>query len=348
MAKTNQKTKQKSKVSFERILEIQSKSTHEEAMKEHIINVCKSLGVSVKSDKKGNLYVSKGEGHTPGIVCHIDTVHAINPNIDKIQLLYSTDGDRVMGFDPDKLAPTGIGGDDKVGIYIALRCIEKFENIKAAFFVEEEIGCIGSKNSITSHWENTSFILECDRRGHDDFVNSISGTKMYGEEFSKDIAPILKEHGYSETTGGLTDVLALKSHVDIPMANMSCGYHKPHTDNEYIVLSQVENTMNMVFEIMEQFGDKKYVHKAPEPTYTKSKVHNNKYGHGGYHGGSYGTGAYNKPNTTAKKERVPLTADEKAILMSALHVQEEKFLVDLAKSYGFKDDIEMYETYIGN
>ena len=31
----------------------------------------------------------------------------------------------------------GVGGDDKVGVWAALECISKFDNIKAAFFIQK-------------------------------------------------------------------------------------------------------------------------------------------------------------------------------------------------------------------
>jgi putative aminopeptidase FrvX len=43
--------------------------------------------------------------------------------------------------------PTGIGGDDKCGVYACLELLKELPNLKAAFFVSEETGCHGSKKA---------------------------------------------------------------------------------------------------------------------------------------------------------------------------------------------------------
>jgi hypothetical protein len=41
-------------------------------------------------------------------------------------------------------APTGIGGDDKCGVFACLTLLKELPYVKAAFFVSEETGCHGS------------------------------------------------------------------------------------------------------------------------------------------------------------------------------------------------------------
>lgn len=96
--------------------------------------------------KDGNIYATKGyANYFPCIVAHTDTVHEIVKNLTVIRI-----GENLTGFNAVMMEQTGIGGDDKVGIHIALECLEKFENIKVAFFRDEEIGCAGSYDADVS------------------------------------------------------------------------------------------------------------------------------------------------------------------------------------------------------
>lgn len=42
----------------------------------------------------------------------------------------------------------GLGADDKNGIWIALKCLRKYDSLKLAFFVSEEVGCVGSGKAV--------------------------------------------------------------------------------------------------------------------------------------------------------------------------------------------------------
>ena len=56
-------------------------------------------------------------------------------------------------MDYKKMEQVGVGGDDKVGIWAALECINKFDNIKAAF------GSGGSGNDSSMYWDGSSHLL---------------------------------------------------------------------------------------------------------------------------------------------------------------------------------------------
>ena len=46
-----------------------------------------------------------------------------------------------------KVYPTGIGGDDKAGVFICLQLLEKLDSCKVFLPVAEETGCNGSKEA---------------------------------------------------------------------------------------------------------------------------------------------------------------------------------------------------------
>jgi len=250
------------------ILNTQSYSGNVEEMTNLIADYARSFGADVRV-VDGNVYVTKGRSLSQGfpcIVAHTDTVHKIIPK-DDFQVVYASNPNIAFGWDKKSGNFSGIGGDDKVGIYIALSAVQYFDNIKACFFRDEEIGCVGSGLADMTFFNDCMYILQCDRKGKSDFVDNISGTKISSDEFKNDVSGIISRYGYKFHNGGLTDVYKLVTKgVGISVANMSCGYYNPHCDEEFINIDDMTNTKDMVFELIETL-DKRYEHKYVEPTY---------------------------------------------------------------------------------
>lgn len=290
---------------FLEILNIQSYSGNTEKMVEYLFDKCLERGYNVDYSD-GNLYVTKGispDGKYPCIVSHTDTVHDIIPDADYMVI---HDDNIIMAYDIKNMMPTGIGGDDKVGIYIAMSMLESLDYCKAAFFRDEEIGCVGSSVADMSFFNDVRFVLQCDRKGNKDFVYNIFGSDLYGEDFYNDISPIIESYGYNESTGGLTDVYQLQQNgVGVAVANMSCGYYNPHMDDEMINLNDVENCLNMVYSIMTnctnvyEFTPPAKEYKSYGKSYGKTYDYSKGYsgGYGGYADDWYGT--YDKKDTNA-------------------------------------------------
>lgn len=228
------------------LLSIESESGDCTAMSDFLTAYCQGQGLTVTQDDMGNLYVTKGEADDyPCAVAHLDTVHAITG--DGITPVYI--GDNVTGINPVTMEQTGIGGDDKCGIYAALHCLAHLPACKAAFFVDEEIGCIGSGAADMSFFKNCRFVLQADRRGNGDFVTDISGP-LSSSRFQRDVAPLLAAHGFKASRGAMSDVMALRDGgVGIACANISAGYHNPHQDCEFINLPDLLKTCGLMLDI---------------------------------------------------------------------------------------------------
>lgn len=225
-----------------RILHIQSESFLCEDMQNFIADYAIEQGWNWDADKAGNIYVSKGVGPYPCAVAHMDTVH----DIQKAGITLVTVGTRIIGMDSEKMDFTGVGGDDKCGIYAAFHCMNALENCKAAFFVDEEVGCVGSYDCDLTFFADCRFILQADRRGNDDFVTDICGP-LSSKRFLRDVGPILRKFGYKECDGMMSDVMALRdNHVGISVANMSAGYYRPHFPDEYIDLEDLEQVCRLM------------------------------------------------------------------------------------------------------
>ena len=78
-----------------------------------------------------------------------DTYPCLVAHIDQVQSIHSRDfqaietNDIIFGYSPKNKRLEGLGADDKNGVWISLKCLMKYENIKVSLFVSEEVGCIG-------------------------------------------------------------------------------------------------------------------------------------------------------------------------------------------------------------
>lgn len=228
------------------VMNIQTESYKSHRMERFIKKQLKKMKLRYELDDYGNIYVTKGKADLyPTMVSHIDTVHKINNNVELVQI-----DNCLLAIDRVTMERYGIGGDDKVGVYITLKLLQKFENFKAVFFKDEEVGCVGSGKADFSFFNDSTIVLECDRRGIEDFVTNISGTVLSNDDLHTDIDDILTKYKRKKVTGGITDVGEIAEQNEVQVANMSCGYYDPHSDNEYIVIDEVNSTMQMCYEIL--------------------------------------------------------------------------------------------------
>jgi tripeptide aminopeptidase len=250
-------------VELEKVLAVQTYSGKEWRMFAFIVRECKRLGANVRQDNQGNLYVTKGISRTyPCIVAHMDSVHKIGEDLSIIE-----HNGMLTGFNYATMQQSGIGGDDKVGIYIGLRCLEEYDAIKLAFFVDEERGCIGSGGADMSFFDDCRFVLQADRRGNTDFVVNASGTKLSSKKFKKAVRPLIADYGYSFSDGMMTDVMMLKQNgLKVSCANISCGYYRPHAVDEYVVVEHVETCLDMFITLIDNMEDV-YEHTYSPPSY---------------------------------------------------------------------------------
>lgn len=135
-------------------------------------------------------------------------------------------------------------------IGIALEALRTLPALKVLFTVQEEIGAVGASYASIKFFDDCRFVLECDRKGNSDIITSIYHEKICSDEFLYDIKPIFKSYGYSKNNGLLTDVVELRdNNLNLSCVNISCGYYNPHTDEEYTVLKDLQNCLEMVLEI---------------------------------------------------------------------------------------------------
>lgn len=231
-----------------------SPSGKELEMKKFIIRWIKEncRNTMIAKDPKGNLYVTKGKSETyPCLAAHLDQVQKVH----SIDFEVCRSEDILFGYSKQNKEYQGLGADDKNGVWVCLKCLEKYNAIKVVFFVDEERGCVGSQKAVMSFFDDCRFVLQIDRKNGGDFISNIGGwTPLCSKEFIEAVQP--EKFGYKEESGLMTDVECLKENgLKVSAANISCGYYNPHTDTEFTLWSELQNCKAFVEHIIETCQD---------------------------------------------------------------------------------------------
>jgi putative aminopeptidase FrvX len=237
------------------ILSIPSKTYQEERMVAYIANWMVDNNIEYEIDINNNIYATKKSGdipkdfYFPCVISHTDTVH----NIDTINVceehLKNAQGETKLSLKAynDRGLPTGIGGDDKCGVFACLTLLKELPYLKAAFFVSEETGCHGSKRALPEFFENVGYVIQFDAPENWMVSEECSGTVLFNREseFFDKCNQALMESPTAKSVRYMvhpyTDVYALKNLFDFSCINISIGYYNYHTANEYVVVEDVYN-----------------------------------------------------------------------------------------------------------
>ena len=227
---------------------IHSKSGKEGKIRKFIWNWVRQTvpDAKIECDKPGNLYITKGKSSTfPCIVAHMDQVQERHS---KDFIAYEAE-DIIIGFSPKHKEQQGLGADDKCGLWIGLNCLQKFDCLKLAFFVGEEVGCKGSGLADMAFFDDCRFVIEPDRKGSEDLITQIGWTPLCSDDFLKDIG--FKKFGYKEAEGMMTDIETLKDNgLMLSCINLSCGYYRPHSNEEFVYKPALLNCLAFVEHII--------------------------------------------------------------------------------------------------
>lgn len=233
---------------------------------------CINNKYNFEKDFKGNIYVTKGEAqYYPCVAAHMDTVHKDQIElVDKyfsLNILEVIDGGLTFlrAINPVSGTPTGIGGDDKCGVYICLELLKKIDNIKAVFFVEEECGMLGSKNLSQGFFKDVGYLLQFDAPTKNWFSYSCSGTPLWSKEFFDNVSPVLKEHSIDNISiDPFTDVVQVRKYFDFCCAVLPTGYYNQHTKEEFVIEEHTLECVEIGKKFIDCLGENKYIFKETE------------------------------------------------------------------------------------
>lgn len=263
------------------VLSVPTKTYQEEKMVEFLVNWLTENNISHFVDEFNNVYATKQESqdlpedfYFPCVISHTDTVH----NIDTInifeEMLPNAQDELKLSYKAynDQGNPTGIGGDDKCGVFACLTLLKELPNLKAAFFVSEETGCHGSMKANEDFFQNVGYGIQFDAPENWMITEKCFGQVLFDRdtEFFEKCDKVLTEgmdnslmqymvHPY-------TDVYALRSKFDFSCINISIGYYNYHTKHEYVVVDDVFNGIEMGRKMIEGLGNKLHYKESVKQT----------------------------------------------------------------------------------
>ena len=169
------------------------------------------------------------EGIIPiALVAHMDTVFEIPSEIfyDNIR--------NVMW------SPTGMGADDRTGIFIIIQIIKSGLRPHIIFTTDEEIGCVGASILAGQKcpFKDLRYIIQLDRRGTNDCV--------FYDCDNQDFIKYVEQFGFSEAFGSFTDITTFCPAWKVAGVNLSVGYKEEHTRQERLYITPMFATLNKV------------------------------------------------------------------------------------------------------
>lgn len=167
------------------------------------------------------------------LVAHLDTVHKALPT----KILYNNTNGSIS-------SPQGIGGDDRCGVYMILELIKK-HHCSVLFCEDEEVGAVGAEKFINTKLAEElqfNYIIEFDRKGKNDAVFYNCDNELFEEFITHDY--------YKTAFGSFSDISVLAPCLGCAAVNLSCGYYNAHTTSEYIVLSEMQASINAASKIL--------------------------------------------------------------------------------------------------
>lgn len=253
-------------------------------LKEYLKDYFVKEGKTVIEDN-GYLFV---DGTYPVLLsAHLDTVHDELPK----EIVYENG---------TIWSPQGIGGDDRCGVYAIMRILKEID-CPVVFCEDEEIGGIGSSMFIDSavfedlvKSERIRYVIDLDRKGSDEAV--------YYELDNNDFKNFVEKEFWHFDWGSFTDICNICPELGVAGVNLSIGYHKQHTKEEYVVLSEMDRAIE----------ETKALIKRTDPNSTFEYIaYSKSYGKYGYwnayddddygYYGSYGSWVNGKGNTSTGK-----------------------------------------------
>ena len=244
---------------LKQMLAVPSPSYREKAMVEFIVRHVEQMGprcgVRCRVDEHNNVYITKGDAEfLPCVAAHIDTVHRLAP------ATIVQHGGLVVGFD-EAGRRTGIGGDDKAGVYICLDLLERFDNIAVALFAAEEVGCVGSRNADPDFFKRVGYLIEFDCPGRGLISYTSGGVRLFQNhgDFITTALPIMCRHGaLNWQNHPFSDVKAIGGRFGLCCLNVSAGYYNWHRRDEFVKLADVEHALAFGTDLIRALGNRRY------------------------------------------------------------------------------------------
>ena len=252
------------------ILSIPSYSGNELKLVNFICELLKKNKISYEVDNMLNIYCTKGEAeYYPCVVAHTDTVH--NNNYIDVRTELKKKSNNVLKEAYKGYTRRGKPfrfGFDKAGVFACLSLLTELPVLKATFFVSNKLSCFGTIAADPNFFENVGYTIEFDKP-HDPLKANFSEFMPFSKnisknsEFSQKVNSVLQDNTIQEyALRGHSFDNAIKSSFDFCGTNLSIGYYNYCSSDEYVVIEDVENGINIGKKMIEKLGFEKY--KCPK------------------------------------------------------------------------------------
>lgn len=248
------------------VLNVPTCSYHEHLIIAWLLDYFQQQAIPAWRDEMGNVYATKGQpvddAFYPVVMAHLDTVHTLAP------LVVRQQDDALTAWNPNNLQQQmGIGGDDKAGLFICLEMFKRLPALKGAFFVCEEVGCLGSKGCDKSFFKDAGYALMFDAPCDNILSYTCDGVQLFPDSgpFSDLALPLLTEHRvFLWQRHPYTDAATVKRFTNIAVMNLPAGYFNLHTSQEYVSIKAVQNSADLGERLLNALGTKRYHFAANE------------------------------------------------------------------------------------
>ncbi|NBO23277.1 hypothetical protein EBU94_08075 [bacterium] len=252
------------------VLSVPTSTYNEDLMISYLQKWLDEKNIPNYTDSHGNVYATKkiqevpDDFYYPCVISHTDTVHGLGSINVQEEQLPNAQGETKLSLKAydEKGKPTGIGGDDKCGVFACLTLLEELPYLKAAFFVSEETGCHGSRRADKSFFHDVGYAIQFDAPENWMITEKCFGQVLFDRntDFFKSCDEVLCEGMNSDYMRYMvhpyTDVYVLRSQFDFSCINFSIGYYDYHTKDEYVVVEDVFNGIKMGKKMIEKLGNK--------------------------------------------------------------------------------------------
>lgn len=234
----------------------------EDRVRDFIIGFVKDRdGITYHVDSTGNIYLTKGTSDWyPCLTAHMDSVQEhdtyIRDGLDLPVGVAEVNG-KTRLYCPDNV---GLGCDDKCGIAISLSIMDKVDVLKCAFFVCEEMGCVGSLHLDKGFFDNVGYVIGFDSPLLNRAAHTCVSTQLFSSSFHRDhLRETCEKWGvrnfYREP---FTDVMMIKKNVNVQCVNFGSGYYRMHSPDEYCVVEDMDNACGMGIDLINKLGNVRY------------------------------------------------------------------------------------------
>ena len=215
------------------------KKTQEE-LYNYLIEELKIYGYNITTSADADIEFIAAKGNIPIVlVAHLDTVF---PDEKRKDMFIFHDKDQDVLW-----SPNGLGTDDRAGVYMILKILEKTNLRPHILFTTNEetkaTGAIAVCNMREYLFGNVSYIIELDRQGYQESVFYECANKQF-EEY-------VNSFGFYTDFGTFTDISIICPNWEVAGVNLSVGYYYEHSYVEHFYVVAWYDTYKKVIKMLE-------------------------------------------------------------------------------------------------